>query len=52
MGLLLGLSYVVHVLSALFWVGAVLYVTYTLVPAPDDAVDAALLGGGLAALSL
>lgn len=44
MGLLLGLSYVVHVLSALFWVGAVLYVAYALVPVPDDAVDVAGLG--------
>jgi len=47
MGLLLGLSYVVHVLSALFWVGAVLYVAYALVPAAGDAVESAWLGPAL-----
>jgi uncharacterized membrane protein len=41
---LLGLPYVVHVLSGLFWVGAVLYVAYALVPAPEDTVEAAGLG--------
>ena len=41
---LLGLPYVVHVLSALFWVGAVLYVAYALVTVPDDAVDATGVG--------
>jgi len=35
------------VLSALFWVGAVLYVAYALVPARLDAVDAAGLGFAL-----
>ena len=41
---LLGLPYVSHVLSALFWVGAVLYVAYVLVTVPDDAVDATGVG--------
>ncbi len=40
MGVLLSVSYVVHVLSALFWIGAVVFVTYLYVPArAEDAPD-------------
>jgi uncharacterized membrane protein len=44
MSWLLALSYVVHVLAALLWIGAVLYVAYTLVPAGGGAVGADGLG--------
>lgn len=36
MGLLLSASYVVHVLSALFWIGAVLFVAYLYLPGRAD----------------
>jgi uncharacterized membrane protein len=36
MGLLLSASYVVHVLSALFWIGAVLFVAYLYLPGRTD----------------
>lgn len=38
MGLLLSVSYVVHVVSALFWVGAVLFVASLYLPARAEAV--------------
>jgi len=39
MGLLLSVSYVVHVLSALFWVGAVLFVASLYLPRAGTAVE-------------